>query len=86
MNFECYSYISYIYTRKHHKEDRLVKGHIPRESPVRVSISRDSLVRRSSLNGKLPFPFMSKGERFIRCMKRENKGMTQGRVMVTGGA
>jgi hypothetical protein len=37
------------------------------------SSPKDSSVRGSSLDGKLPFPLMSKGERFIRCMERERE-------------
>jgi hypothetical protein len=46
-SFECLSYMSYMYTRKHHKEDSSVRG--------------------ATLDGKIPLPLMTKGERFIRC-------------------
>jgi hypothetical protein len=71
MNFEFYSYMSYIYKKKHHKEDSSFWGSSLRESSVRGSIPRDSSVRGSIPEGKLPFPLMSKGERFIKCMERE---------------
>jgi hypothetical protein len=52
----------YIYTRKHHKEENSFWGRIPRESSI----------KGSSPEWKLPFPLMSKGEIFIRCMERES--------------
>jgi hypothetical protein len=64
MNFECYSYMSYIYMRKHHKEDSSVWGSSFRKSSVRGSSPKDSSVRGSNPDGKLPFPLMSKGEIF----------------------
>jgi hypothetical protein len=63
--------MSYIYTRTHHKDDNSVWGSSFRKSSFRGSNPKDSSVRGSKLDGKLPFPFMSKGERFIRCMDRE---------------
>jgi hypothetical protein len=45
MNFECYSYMSYIYTRKHHKEDSSVWGEFQEESGG--ATPRDSSVRGS---------------------------------------
>jgi hypothetical protein len=56
------------------------------DSSDRGSIPKESSVRGSSPEGKLPFPLMSKGERFIRCMERKHRGMIPGGVMVTGGA
>jgi hypothetical protein len=47
MIFECLSYMSYIYMRKHHKRTVQSGGATP--------------------DGKIPFPLMTKGERFIRC-------------------
>jgi hypothetical protein len=57
--FEFLSYMSYIYMRKHHKED---------SSGWEISF-RKSSVRGSTPdgNGKIPFPLMTKGEIFIRC-------------------
>jgi hypothetical protein len=86
--------VSYIYTRKHHKEDISIWGRIFREILVRGSIPRDSSIRGSIPNGKLPLSLMSKGEKFIRCMERkldswrerERRGMIPRGVMVTGGA
>jgi hypothetical protein len=66
--FDSLSYMSYIYMRKHHKEEILVWGSSFRRSLVRGSSPKDSLVRGSSLDEKLPFPMMCKGERFIKCM------------------
>jgi hypothetical protein len=42
-----------------------------RKSSVRGSNPKDSSVRGSNPDRKLPFPLMSKGERFLRCMDRE---------------
>jgi hypothetical protein len=61
MNCELYSYMPYIYTRKNHKEDILVW-----ESSL-----KESSIRGSSPNEKLPFSLMSEGERFITCMERD---------------
>jgi hypothetical protein len=40
-------------------------------------------------DGKIPFPLMTKGERFIRCkgkcLKKEHVGMVPGGLMVTRG-
>jgi hypothetical protein len=60
------------------------------ESSFNERIPRDSSVRGKNLDGKLPFPLMSKGERFFRCMEREldvwreKRGMILGGMMVTG--
>jgi hypothetical protein len=41
-----------------------------------------------SPDGKIPFPLMTKGERFIRCkgkcLEKEHRGMVLGGAMVTG--
>jgi hypothetical protein len=41
-------------------------------------------------DGNIPFPLMTKGERFIRCkgkcLEKEHRGMVPGGAMVTGGA
>jgi hypothetical protein len=71
MNFECYYYMAYIYTRKHHKEDSSVWGSSLMKSSVRGRNPRDRLVRGVFPDEKLPFPLVSKGERFMRCMERE---------------
>jgi hypothetical protein len=88
MNYECYSYMYYIYTRKHHKEDNSFLGSSLRESSVVGSSPRDSSVRGSNLDGKLPLSLMSKGERFNRCMERELDDWREstGGAMVTGEA
>ena len=43
-----------------------------------------------ALDGKIPFPLMTKRERFIRCkgkfLDKEHRDMVPGGVMVTGGA
>jgi hypothetical protein len=69
--FECLSYMSYIYTRKHHKEDSLgqeinfrkssVRGSIPKDSSVRGSIPKDSSVRGSNPRWKYTFVIDDKG-------------------------
>jgi hypothetical protein len=71
--FECLSYMSYMYTRKHHKEDSSVRGSNP--------------------DGKIPFPLMTKGDRFIICKghrhdSRGSNGHIDAKVrgMVPGGA
>jgi hypothetical protein len=46
--FEFLSYMSYIYTRKNHKEDSSVWEISYRKSSVRGSIHIDSLVRGSN--------------------------------------
>jgi hypothetical protein len=76
--FECLFYMSYMYTRKHHKED----------SSVRISDESD---RGSRPKWKdLPFPLMTKGERFIRCRgQRHGSRGSIGHIdagMVPGGA
>jgi hypothetical protein len=53
--------------RTHHKEDNLGLGRSFRKSSVKGSSPKDSSVRGSNPDEKLPFPLMSKGERFIRC-------------------
>jgi hypothetical protein len=41
------------------------------------------------MDGKIPFPLMSKGERFIickgKCLEKEHRGMILGGMMVTWG-
>jgi hypothetical protein len=60
--------MSYIYMRKHHKEDSSVLGSSFRKSSVKGSIPKESSVRGSNPEEKLPFPLLSKGERFFICM------------------
>jgi hypothetical protein len=68
--------------RKHHKEDSSGWEISFRKSSVRGSIPAP--------DGKIPFPLMTKGERFIRCkgkcLEKEHRGMVPGGAMVTGGA
>jgi hypothetical protein len=78
MNFECYSYMSYIYMRKHHKEESSVWESNFRKSSFKGSIHKDKEFRRSSRDEKLPLPLISKGERFIRFLEREHRGMFPG--------
>jgi hypothetical protein len=52
--------------RKHHKEDSLGWEISFRKSSFRGSIPKDNLVRAAP-DGKIHFPLMTKGERFIRC-------------------
>jgi hypothetical protein len=66
MNFECYSYVYYIYTRKRHQEDNSVW-----ESSIRGNKPRDSSFMGRSPDGKVPLPLMSKGERSFICMERD---------------
>jgi hypothetical protein len=44
----------------------------------------------ATLNGKIHFPLMTKGERFIRCkvkcLEKEHRGMVPRGAMVTWGA
>jgi hypothetical protein len=47
-SFECLSYMSYIYMRKHHKEDSSGWEISFRKSSIRGSIPKDSSVRGSS--------------------------------------
>jgi hypothetical protein len=46
-------------------------------------------LRGATPDGKIPFPFMTKGERFIKCkdkcLEKEHICMVLGGVMVTGG-
>jgi hypothetical protein len=65
--FECLSYMSYIYTRKHHKEGSSSREISFRKSSVRGSIPKDSSVRGVAPDGKIHFPLMTKGKRFIIC-------------------
>jgi hypothetical protein len=53
--FECLSYMSYIYTRKHHKEDSLGWEISSKKSSVRGSIPKDSSVRGRSPGWKDTF-------------------------------
>jgi hypothetical protein len=89
-DFECLSYMSYIYMRKHHKEDSSGWGISFRKSSVRGSIPKDSSVRGSNPRWKDTFSIDEKGERFIRCkgkcLEKEHRGMVPGGAMVTGGA
>jgi hypothetical protein len=66
-DFEFLSYMSYIYTRKNHKEENSCWKISFRKSSVMGSIHKDSSVRGETLDGKIPFSLMKKGERFIRC-------------------
>jgi hypothetical protein len=50
--------MSYIYTRKHHKEENSIYGSSLRKISVRGSSPKENLVRGSSLDGKLPFSLM----------------------------
>jgi hypothetical protein len=63
--------MSYIYTRKHHKEENSGWGRSFRKSSVRGRNPKDKSVRGSNLDGNLPLPLMSEGERFIICINRE---------------
>ena len=59
-----------------------------------IQVGRSVLGRvqlgRATPNGKIHFPLMTKGERFIRCkgkcLEKEHRGMVPGGAMVTRGA
>jgi hypothetical protein len=57
--------------RNLHKKDISVCGSSFRKSSFRGSKPKDNLIRGRNPDGKLPFPLMSKGGRFIRFMDRE---------------
>jgi hypothetical protein len=59
--FEILSYMSYIYTRKHHKEDISGWEIKFRKSLVRGSIPKDSSVRGSNPGWKDAFSIDDKG-------------------------
>jgi hypothetical protein len=59
--FECLSYMSYIYTRKHHKEDSSGWKISFMKSSVRGSIPKDSSVRGSNPEWKDTFAIDDKG-------------------------
>jgi hypothetical protein len=52
-----------MYTRKHHKEESSVRGRSPRWKNTFSIDDKGGEVP----DGKIPFPLMTKGERFIRC-------------------
>jgi hypothetical protein len=58
--------------RKHHKEETSVWKSSFRNNSVRERNPKENSVRGSIIEGKLPFPLISNGERFIRCMVRES--------------
>jgi hypothetical protein len=76
--------------RKHHKEDSSGWEISFRKSSVRGVFPRTVQLGGAAPDGKIPFPLMSKGERFIRCkgkcLEKEHRGMVPGGTMVTGGA
>jgi hypothetical protein len=53
--------------RKHYREDSSGWEISFRKISFRGSIPKDNSVRGNSSDGKIPFPLMTKGERFIRC-------------------
>jgi hypothetical protein len=59
--FECLSYMSYIYTRKHHKEDNLGWEISFSKSLVRGGILKDNSVRGRNLGWKDNFSIDDKG-------------------------
>jgi hypothetical protein len=60
-DFECLSYMSYIYTRKHHKEDNLGREISFSKSSVRGSILKDNSVRGRNSGWKDTFSIDDKG-------------------------
>jgi hypothetical protein len=70
--FECLSYMSYIYMRKHHKED--ISG---QEISFKNIFFMGVSPRTVQLGGvapdeNIPFPLMTKGERLIRCRAKRH--------------
>jgi hypothetical protein len=65
--------------RKHHKEDNSGWKISFRKSSVR---GRRVQLGGATPDGKIPFPLMTKGERFIRCkgkfLEKEHRGMVPG--------
>ena len=59
--------MSYIYTRKHDKEDSSSREFSFRKSSVRGSIPKDNSIRGATSDGNIPLPLMTKGEIYIRC-------------------
>jgi hypothetical protein len=63
---------------------------IKRTVHVGRSVSRRVQSRGETPDGKIPFPLMTNGGRFIRCkdkfLDKEDKCMVPGGVMVTGEA
>jgi hypothetical protein len=67
-SFEFLSYISYIYTRKHHKEDNLDWGSSFRKNSVRGRNPKESLVRERIPGREVNFAIdVKRGGIFIRC-------------------
>jgi hypothetical protein len=81
---------SYIYTRKHHKEDNSGWGSSFRKSSVRGSNPKDSSVRGSSSEREVTFDIYVKGGEIHQMWDREldawRESMFPGGAMVTGGA
>jgi hypothetical protein len=61
-----------MYTRKHHKEEISGREISFKKSSVRGSIPKESSIRGSIPNGKIHFPLMIKGERFIKCREQRH--------------
>jgi hypothetical protein len=70
--------MSYIYTRKHHKEDISGWGINFRKSLVRGSIPKDSSVRGRNPGWKYTFAIEKD-----KCLEKEHRDMVRGGVMVT---
>jgi hypothetical protein len=63
---------------------------IKRTIQVGILVSRRVQSGGTSLDGKIPLPLMTKGERFIKCkgkcLEKEHRGMVLWGAMVIGGA
>jgi hypothetical protein len=76
--------MSYIYMRKHHKEDSSGREISFRKSSVRGSIPKDSSIRGSNPRWKDTFSIDDKGGEIYQM--QSNRGMVPGGAMVTGRA
>jgi hypothetical protein len=63
--------MSYIYMKKHHKEDNLVWGSIFRKISVRGSIPKDNSTRRSNPGWEVTFSINVKGGEIYQMHDRE---------------
>jgi hypothetical protein len=63
---------------------------IKRKIQVGIPVSRRIQSGGVALDGKIPFPLITKGDIFIKCkgkcLEKEHRGMVPGGAMVIGGA
>jgi hypothetical protein len=71
-SFEFLSYMSYIYMRKHHKEDNSSWGSSFKKISFRGSIPKDSLVQGSSPGWEVTFSIDVKGGEIYQMKDRES--------------